>query len=363
MGIQASIYPGSHGDRIDIKLDLLQQLCWGIASHDIYAVRRTRNPLSGIAGWLSFTRENLFGGGEKFNVFLEKGTTDSNYQATLMQPSVHGAGQQSITILNSVTPATSVHGIVTSSSGSAYGDVRMCRFTAKMDQKWELNSNLSKTAGIMIEQIVPLGDHGRPIFTDRYGCPITFSGNLYDKMLVAKLKTEYTKSNDQNLFQYNIQLEQGLPISPGWLFFYRLRAHVKQGFKLGPSFALSSLSGGTVIGNLAPHDAFPIGGTNSVRGYGEGAVGTGRSFLLSSSELLFPLICGLQGTVFADLGTDCGSGRSVLGDPAGIRGRRGTGFGYGVGIQAESAAGPIRIDYAVNDMHGKCVYFGFGYPE
>lgn len=151
MGVQASICPGSQRDRIDLKLDLLNQLCWGIASHDIYAVRRTRNPLSGLAGRLSFTRENLFGGGEKFNILFEKGATDSNYQVTLKQPSVHGATQRSITILNSVTPATSVHGIVTSSSGSGYGDVRMRRFTANIDQKWELNSNLSKTAGIMIQ--------------------------------------------------------------------------------------------------------------------------------------------------------------------------------------------------------------------
>ncbi|KAH9328286.1 hypothetical protein KI387_000394, partial [Taxus chinensis] len=299
--------------RIDIKLDFLHQLRRGLSSYDIFAVRQTSNLISGLMGSIFFSQANLFGGSERLNMLLEKGVNDSNYLATLTQPSSQGAGQRCITIQNSLTPVTSVHGNATDSSDSGYGGVRMHRFMAKMDQKWELNSNLSKTAGIMIEKVGPIGDHGRSIFTDGYGCPITFSGNLYDKMFVAKLETEYTKFNDDSLFQYNIQLEQGLPILPEWLFFYRLRAHAKQGVKLGPAFGLSSVSGGTVIGNLAPHDAFSIGGFDSVRGYGEGAVGSGRSCLVTRSELWFPLIGRSQVAIFADFGTDLGSGRSVLG--------------------------------------------------
>jgi outer membrane protein insertion porin family len=40
-----------------------------------------------------------------------------------------------------------------------------------------------------------------------------------------------------------------------------------------------------VEGNFSPHEAFAIGGTNSVRGYEEGAVGSGRSYAVGSGEV------------------------------------------------------------------------------
>ena len=51
-----------------------------------------------------------------------------------------------------------------------------------------------------------------------------------------------------------------------------------------------SLSGGHVVGNFSPHEAFAIGGTNSVRGYEEGAVGSGRSHVVGCGEISFPLV-------------------------------------------------------------------------
>ena len=35
---------------------------------------------------------------------------------------------------------------------------------------------------------------------------------------------------------------------------------------------------GAVFGDLPPYEAFSLGGTNSVRGYGEGSLGTGRAY-------------------------------------------------------------------------------------
>lgn len=48
------------------------------------------------------------------------------------------------------------------------------------------------------------------------------------------------------------------------------------------------------MGSIAPHLAFAIGGPNSVRGYGEGAVGSGQSCLVSRSELTFPMVYAFQ---------------------------------------------------------------------
>lgn len=45
-----------------------------------------------------------------------------------------------------------------------------------------------------------------------------------------------------------------------------------------------------MVGNFSPHEAFVIGGTNSIRGYEEGAVGSGRSYVVGSGEMSFPVV-------------------------------------------------------------------------
>lgn len=45
-----------------------------------------------------------------------------------------------------------------------------------------------------------------------------------------------------------------------------------------------------MVGNFSPHEAFAIGGTNSVRGYEEGAVGSGRSYAVGSGEVSFRMV-------------------------------------------------------------------------
>lgn len=55
-------------------------------------------------------------------------------------------------------------------------------------------------------------------------------------------------------------------------------------------FLLARLSGGHVVGNFPPHEAFAIGGTNSVRGYKEGAIGSGRSYAVGSSEVSLKMV-------------------------------------------------------------------------
>ena len=45
-----------------------------------------------------------------------------------------------------------------------------------------------------------------------------------------------------------------------------------------------------MLGNVSPHESFAIGGKNSVRGYEEGAVGSGRSYVVGSSEVSFSMV-------------------------------------------------------------------------
>ncbi len=49
------------------------------------------------------------------------------------------------------------------------------------------------------------------------------------------------------------------------------------------------------------------------------------------------------------------------GDPAGVRGKPGKGYGYGAGIRVDSPLGPLRLEYAFNDNHARRFHFGIGY--
>ncbi len=91
-----------------------------------------------------------------------------------------------------------------------------------------------------------------------------------------------------------------------------------------------------MLGDLPPYEAFSLGGSNSVRGYDEGDIGSGRSFLQGTAEYRFPLFSVVGGALFADYATDLGSGSSVPGDPAGVRGKPGNGLGYGLGVRVNS---------------------------
>lgn len=68
----------------------------------------------------------------------------------------------------------------------------------------------------------------------------------------------------------------------------------------------------------------------------------------------------LQGTLFADYGHDLESGQTVLGDPAGARGKPGSGYGYGAGIRIDSPVGPLRFEYAFNDHGSRRFHLGIG---
>ncbi|XP_071677947.1 outer envelope protein 80, chloroplastic [Lolium perenne] len=142
---------------------------------------------------------------------------------------------------------------------------------------------------------------------------LTVSGDPYDYTLLAKLGGVYRDSGDHSSTMFVFNAEQGLPILPQWLRFNRVTAHLKQGYEIGPARLMLSASGGHVEGNFSPHEAFSIGGTNSVRGYEEGAIGTGRSYAVGSGEVSCRLFGPFEGVIFGDYGSDLGSGLNVPG--------------------------------------------------
>lgn len=77
----------------------------------------------------------------------------------------------------------------------------------------------------------------------------------------------------------------------------RLRLRAERSIPLGFDQRLQAYlcgKGGAIIGDLPPYEAFPIGGTASVRGYGEGSVGSGRNYVAGTAELHFPLVAPFE---------------------------------------------------------------------
>ncbi len=162
-----------------------------------------------------------------------------------------------------------------------------------------------------------------------------------------------------------LNTEQTVPI--GGIFYNRIRANYSQYFPIdivpfgGNTEALAfNFQAGTVIGDLPPYEAFILGGSNSVRGFGDGEVGNGRSFFQATAEYRFPIFKVVGGALFFDYGTTLGTDSDVPGSPSNVRELPGSGFGYGLGVRVQSPLGPIRVDYAINDDGDTEIQFGIG---
>ncbi|ARV61208.1 hypothetical protein BZZ01_23655 [Nostocales cyanobacterium HT-58-2] len=160
-----------------------------------------------------------------------------------------------------------------------------------------------------------------------------------------------------------VGVDQSVPIGQGNIFLTRLRGSYSQYFPVslinftkGPQTLAFNLQAGTVFGDLPPYEAFSLGGSNSVRGYDEGGLGTGRSFVQASLEYRFPVFSVVSGALFFDVGSDLGTGNRA----SELLNKNGTGYGYGVGVRVQSPLGPIRIDYGLSDDGESRINFGIG---
>ncbi|MBD2454082.1 outer membrane protein assembly factor [Nostoc sp. FACHB-87] len=206
--------------------------------------------------------------------------------------------------------------------------------------------------------------------TDAQGNPLSASGTGIDDLTTVSFTAAKDKRNNPlNPTQgslLKLSTEQSIPIGQGNISLNRVTANFSQyvpvkvfDSKQTQVFALN-VQAGTVIGDLPPYEAFNLGGSNSVRGYDAGKVGSGRSYVLASAEYRFPILPIVGGVLFADFGSDLGSGSTVLGDPAGARDKPGYGFGYGAGVRLDSPLGLIRADYGINDQGESKVHLGIG---
>ncbi|ESQ45963.1 hypothetical protein EUTSA_v10010440mg [Eutrema salsugineum] len=342
--------------KIDVNVDFTHKLCTSLM---FPAFRDTCSPLSLVIGSLCIKHPNLFGGSEKLDVSWDKGLYDSNVLVAFRRPRPEWRPQQCFFIQHSLSPEIGVHGTpIDNFSRSGSGGVNLSKLAVGLDLSEPASSKWSSTTSVKFEHVRPLNDEGRSITRDLDGFPTTCSGNTHDSMVVLKQESRFAKANDQGLSHFSMQIEQGIPVVSKWLIFNRFKFVASKGVRLGPAFLLASLTGGSIVGDMAPYQAFAIGGLGSVRGYGEGAVGSGRSCLVANTELALPLNKMTEGTIFLDCGTDLGSSRLVPGNPSLRQGKPGFGYGFGYGLRFKSPLGHLQVDYAINAFNQKTLYFG-----
>jgi outer membrane protein insertion porin family len=229
------------------------------------------------------------------------------------------------------------------------------------------NKGWIASAGVEYQGVSVQDASGAVALRDTANNPLTFSGTSRDDLLMVQLglsqdtRNSFFNPNQGSLLRLGV--DQSVPVGSGSISMTRLRGNYTQYIPIGlfgssPKQSLSfNIQGGTVVGDLPPYEAFSLGG-NTLRGFGDGAVGSGKSYAQASAEATFPIFDFLGGALFADYGTDLGTGSSVLGNPAGTRGQPGSGFGYGAGIRIDSPFGPLKLDYGINDQGGSRLHFG-----
>jgi outer membrane protein insertion porin family len=223
------------------------------------------------------------------------------------------------------------------------------------------------SAGLNYQRVVVTDSGGQIRSFDAANNPLTLSGTGQDDLFTAQLNLsrdtrDSPQSSQGSLIRFG--LNQAIPIGLGNISTTKLTGSYTQyipvsllSFDKGLQTLSLNIQGGTALGNIAPYESFTLGGVSSIRGYEEGAVAAGKSYVRASAEYQFPLVSFLGGALFADYGSDLGTGAEVLGNPAGSRGKPGSGFGYGAGLRLNAGI-PLQINYSFNDRGEQRIQFG-----
>ena len=113
---------------------------------------------------------------------------------------------------------------------------------------------------------------------------------------------------------------------------------------------------GTILGELPPYEAFCMGGTSSVRGWGSCDLAVSKSFVEGTAEYRFPVWRMISGALFVDAGSDLGTQKDVPGEPGNLLQKTGSGYSLGGGVGVKTPIGPLRLDIASQDLSGDWRY-------
>jgi outer membrane protein insertion porin family len=188
--------------------------------------------------------------------------------------------------------------------------VRIRRLGGGISFSRPLGNGWTATVGTLVQNVSSRDVDGRVEPFDAEGNPLTFSaangGGGVDDLWTFPLSLSWDRRND--VFNptsggiLRLNSEQSVPLGRGSIFMNRLRGSYSHyvpvsliNFNDGPQALAFNIQVGTIVGDAPPYEAFALGGTNSIRGYDEGEVGSGRSYAQFTAEYRFPLFSFLGG--------------------------------------------------------------------
>ena len=328
---------------------------------------------TGLFGTVSFQQQNLGGNNQKLGLDVQVGERELLFDLNFTDPWLAGDPFRTSFTANIFNRSLFSY-IFDTPIGIGVDNVspRINRLGTGFSFSRPLGKATTASLGLRYERVSITDSNTNAIATtDSLGNPLSASGTGQDDLLL--LQFAYATDQRDNPIKpssgsvFRIATEQSIPIGLGSVFLNRVRASYSYfvpvnflRFSEGTQALAFNIQGGTVLGTLPPYEAFQIGGSNSVRGWDEGKIGSGRSFGIFSAEYRFPVFNIVGGVLFFDYGTDLGSASGVPGNPAGARNKPGSGAGYGIGIRVQSPLGSIRVDYGLASNGGTQFSFGLG---
>ncbi|NEQ46094.1 MAG: BamA/TamA family outer membrane protein [Leptolyngbya sp. SIOISBB] len=376
--VTITLNPGQKDPReVDVTVNVIERNTGSVAAGIGF------NFTGDLFGTLSYRQDNFGGNNQKFSAEAQLSFRDILFDVSFTDPWIGGDPYRTSYTLNGFG-RRSISLVFDGGENEidlANGDrPRVTRFGGGVTFRRPLDNGWSASLGTLYQRVRTTDADGETVTVD-VG-PDQIPGTADDNQLSAS----GTGADDLWTVQFGVVqdqrnnsltptsgsvlrlgTEQSIPLGSGSIFFNRLRASYSYyvpvsflNFNEGPQAIAINVQGGSIIGDFPPYEAFSIGGTNSVRGYDEGELGTGQSYLQASVEYRFPLFSFLGGALFVDAGTDVGTGDSVTGSPGPDRDKPGSGFGYGAGVRVQTPLGPIRVDYGFNDQGDGRLHFGIG---
>lgn len=374
--VRLSFSPGQDPRKVVVVVNVIEKNTGSVAAG------AGISSASGFFGTVSYQQQNLGGNNQKLGAELQLGQRELLFDVNFTNPWIGDPARTSYTINGFRRRSISLifdGGDEDITLGDEHDNdrprvVRLgggVNFSRPLIKNPFDNSDWRASLGLQYQRVSIRDADGDIAPTDERGNNLSFSGTGKDDLLTLQLGAVRDRRNNSLIPTsgdfLRVGVEQSVPVGEGNILLNRLRGSYSYylpanltRFAKGPQAFAFNVQAGTVLGDLPPYEAFSLGGSNSVRGYDEGDIGSGRSFIQGTAEYRFPLFSIIGAALFADYATDLGSGNSVPGDPAGARGKPGNGLGYGLGVRVNSPLGPIRIDYGFNDEGKGRLHFGIG---
>ncbi|HEY9810692.1 MAG TPA: BamA/TamA family outer membrane protein [Halomicronema sp.] len=373
--VEPSLNPGQDPRKVVVVLNVTEKNTGSIGAG------AGLSSATGLFGTISYQESNLGGNNQKLGTQLQVSERALLFDVSFTDPwiagdpyrtsyTVNGFRRRSISLIFSGGP----NEVELPDDGGRPRIVRTgggVTFTRPLTPNPLETSEWTASLGLQYQRVETRDIDGDIATVDEAGSPLSFSGDGQDDLttlqfgLVRDLRDNALKPTRGSVLR--LTTEQSIPLGAGNILLNRLRGSYSHylpvnffKFAEGAQTLAFNFQAGTVLGDLPPYEAFALGGSNSVRGFDEGDLGSGRSFIQATAEYRFPVFSFLNGALFVDFGSDLGTGSSIIGDPAGVRGKPGTGLGYGLGVRVDTPLGPIRVDYGFSSDGDARFHFGIG---